>query len=108
MEKLRDYLAKVPQEFWFYNAIVGLIWYILSVQDFFFLLVFPFAVLMVRYLCLNYFENISVEYVGFYPFKQDIKWALIAFLVSFPIYILGTVIIILGALYIFSKERQAS
>lgn len=107
MNDLRNYLSKVPSEFWFNNAIVGVIWYLLSVQDFFMILVFPFAVLIVRYLCLNYFKEVSVEYVGFYPFKHDIKWAIIAFLVSFPIYLLGTVIAILGTLFILAKEHQA-
>lgn len=107
MENIKKNLSKVPSEFWLNNGLLGFILYLLTSERIFFIILFPLAVFMIRYICSMYLKDISIEYVGVYPIKNDLKWALITFVVSFAIFKIAIPILILGAIFIIWQERQA-
>lgn len=107
MESIKNYLKIIPTDFWIYNGFLGLICYLLTYHSVLNLILFPFTILIIRYICLKYFKNIPVTYVGAYPLKHDMKWALITFVVAFVIYQAASILLIIGALFIIWQEYQS-
>lgn len=104
MEKINKFITKTPRKFWLYNSIVALIFFLIAPHNFFQAILFPFVVITVRYITLNYLTNVTVKYLGFYPFKKDIKWFLITLAISFVLYQTSFTIMILGGLLILWQD----
>lgn len=107
-DNFKAYLFSMNQEFWLYNYGASVLFYLLGSRHMLILLLFPVALVMLQFLMDNYFHNAPVEfreYLGFYPFKQDVKWIIITLLASFIIRELSGLIVVAGLIYIWYIEK---
>ena len=110
-ENFKAYLLGMTQEFWLYNYAASVLFYFLGSRHILLLVLFPVALVMIQYLMDNYVKEAPAEvreYLGFYPYKQDIKWVIITLIASFIIRELSIAIVILGLAYIWYRENNHS
>lgn len=109
METLKQKLSQAPKNFWIYNYMASLLFFLIrdnfSVPNLF---LFPIALIIAEYLIKTFsMEKGLLQYLGFYPLaKDDLPRLLITLIVSFILWNTSFWLVALGLIFIILKEND--
>lgn len=109
MDTLKQKLNQAPRNFWIYNYLASLLFFLVrdnfSVANLF---LFPIALILAEYLIQTFsMEKGFLQYLGFYPLvTDDLPRLIITLIVSFILWQFSFWLVVLGLIFIFLKEND--
>lgn len=108
MTPLNQFLNRTPQNFWIYNYVASLAFYIINgFRSFNSLLLFPIVVLLLQYVVENQKQvKVDRNYLGFFPLEREVGHLIIAGLLNYVIWHVSGLIFFICVIYLIWKQTR--